>query len=311
MENNRNLGADNKDLSKTHGNDDNRINGVDNNYNNRKRDKDNKDNPGTDNKDDSRDNKEHVNWTYRKMNKDKESTVVKSLETIHGTKEGNTSNRGLPFVNGKHNNRNHGKDNKDNIRAQDENTNDNNMTRNNDNQGSQRTSAKSLFSKEDKLSRKNSFRTRKNIFVGISHEKENMLQMHTGLGVKNESTIKQNYFAKGENPSVTNVKSLRPVIEKNGPNSDETNIRNDKPNIDIKNGSPPFTVEFSVLISIILVLALFILPCCIYKAKSLHVLSIRNKLTPSQTDQPTISQISTTSPSWQPGEAIRREVWVL
>ena len=101
------------------------------------------------------------------------------------------------------------------------------------------------------------------------------------------------------------------VIEKTGPNSDDTNIRNDKPNIDIKNGSPPFTVEFSVLISIILVLALFILPCCIYKAKSLHVLSIRNKLTPSQTDQPTISRISTTSPSWQPGEAIRREVWVL
>ena len=169
-------------------------------------------------------------------------------------------------------------------RNQDKKNTDNNKTRDSDNQ---RTSSKSNFSKE-KVSRTNSFHTR------------NMVDSDS------------------DNRSVThdspNVNNLRPVMGKNGPNINDTNIRNDNSNIDDtnipKNGCPPFTVKFSVLIAVILILALFILPCCLYKAKSLNVLSRRNKLAPSENHQSTISQISTGVLSWQPRGAMS-EVYIL
>ena len=209
-------------------------------------------------------------------------SFVKNSETVHGTKEENKSNH-QPFVNGKHNNSDQDKDNKDNTMVH---YNDNTRTHNSDNQAGQRTSSKSLFSKE------NWFYT---IKIGSANSKPD-----------------------SDNTSVThngpNVNNLRPVIEKNGPNVNDTHIRNDEPNIDDtnirKNGRPPFTVEFSVLIAVILILALFILPCCLYKAKIVHAMSRRNKLSPSQTHQSTISQISTGVLSWQPRGAMS-EVHVL
>ena len=315
MENKRNLGAaDKKDFSQTRGKNkmnDNWIYSVDNNYDNRNRDKDNEDSKnilGADNKDHSRvhgkTNKDNHNRTYYKMNKDKEGTFFTSLETVRGIKEDNNKSNGQPLVN----NSNHDKDNKDNTRAQDKNN-------NSDNQVNQRTSSKSLFSKE-RATKTNSFQTRKigSIFVGIPHEKKNKSFIHTDL------KMKENYFVnnkpESDNPSVTvsndgpKVKSLGTVIGKNRPKINDTNKTNDKPNIDETNilkNEPPLTVEISVLISIILILALFILPFCIYKAKSLHVLRIKNKLAPKQT---TISQTSTAVPSGQPREDWR-EVCVL
>jgi len=204
-----------------------------------------------------------------------------------GRKEENKSNR-RRLVNGKRNNSDQDKDSKDNAMVQ---YNDNTRTHNSDNQAGQRTSSKSPFIKE-KVSRPNWFQTRK-------------------IGSANSKSNSDNTRVTHNGPTVNN---LIPVIEKNEPNFNDTHIRNDEPNIDDtnirKNGRPPYTVEFSVLIAVILILALFILPCCLYKAKIVHAMSRRDKLAPSQTYQSTISQISTGVPSWQPREAMS-EVYVL
>ena len=289
MEVNRNLGADNKDFSEPHGKNkmnDDVIYGM-GNRNHGKNKKDNKRILGTDNKHYSgihgRHNIQNKNRTYSKMSKEKERTFVKNSETIHEKKEDDKSNR-LPLVNGKHNNSDQDKDNKNNTRAQD---NDKNRIHNRNNKVSQKTSSKSLLSKE-KVSRTNSFHTR-NV---VDSDSDITSVTHDG----------------------PNVNNLRPVMEKNGPNINDTNIRNDNSNIDDtnipKNGRPPFTVKFSVLVAVILILALFILPCCLYKAKSLNMLSRRNKLASSENCQSTISQISTGVLSWQPREAMS-EVYVL
>merc|ERR1712032_111588 len=259
------------------------------NRNHGKNKKDTKRKLGTDNKHYSgvhgRHNIQNKNRTYSKICKDKERTFVKNSETIHEKKEDDKINR-LPLVNGKHNHSDQEKDNKNNTRAQD---NDKNRIHKSNNEVSQRTSSKSLFCKE-KVSRTNLFHTRK---IESVNSKPNSTT-HNG----------------------PNLNSFRPVIEENEPNVNDTNMRNDKPNIDDtnirKNGRPPFTVGFSVLIAVILILAFFILPCCIYKAKSLHVMNRRNKLSPFETHQSSISQISTGTGvlSWQPREAMS-EVYIL
>ena len=82
---------------------------------------------------------------------------------------------------------------------------------------------------------------------------------------------------KGINVSLSDIKRMNstktsdvnPIIVNHGQKTNVTYTNNDIPYFETI--APPFAVEFSVLISLILLLSLVILPFCIHKAKSLYM----------------------------------------
>ena len=82
---------------------------------------------------------------------------------------------------------------------------------------------------------------------------------------------------KGINVSLSDIKRMNstkasdvnPIIVNHGQKTNVTYTNNDIPYFETI--APPFAVEFSVLISLILLLSLVILPFCIHKAKSLYI----------------------------------------
>ena len=196
--------------------------------------------------------------------------------------------------NNNNNNSNNNKNSNSNM-THDRNNNGYNRTNNNRNIERKRTSSKSFFSKERAITKTNFIRKIKERTYFVDN-KTNMAFKHFDLGVKNEPESNRSNSMNGKpiDDSSTHhdgpyVNGLRPKMKNDGPNI--TNIRNNKTNNDdtnTKKNEPAFTIELSVLVAIILLLALFVLPCFIYKAKSLHKLS-KNK--PTRNDRQTMSGV--------------------
>ena len=197
--------------------------------------------------------------------------------------------------NNNNNNSNNNKNSNSNM-THDRNNNGYNRTNNNRNIERKRTSSKSFFSKEKAITKTNFIMKIKERTYFVDN-KTNMQFRHSDLGVKDEPELNRNNYVNGKpnDDSSTHhdgpyVNGLRPKMKNDGPNI--TNIRNDRTNNDdtnTKKNEPAFTIElFIVLVAIILLLALFVLPCCIYKAKSLHKLS-KNK--PTRNDRQIMSGV--------------------